>query len=121
MDGRTDQYALACSAFAMLTGAPPFVTNESVALMYSHLSELPPPLTSRRPGTPPGADQVMAKALAKAPADRYANCREFADALRAAFGLPADDDQRRGWSAPADQSVIQARAPYPDLPRMPLR
>lgn len=114
VDGRTDQYALACSAFAMLTGAPPFVTNESLALMYSHLSEAPPPLTARRPGTPPGADQVMAKALAKAPADRYPNCREFADALRAAFGLPADVVQRRGWAAPAAESVIQPRAAYPE-------
>jgi len=114
VDGRTDQYALACSAFAMLAGAPPFVRSEPVAVMYAHISEPPPALTSRRPGTPPAVDQVMEKALAKAPADRYANCREFADALRAAFGLPADDDQRRGWSAPADQSVIQARAPYPE-------
>jgi serine/threonine protein kinase len=101
VDGRTDQYALACSAFAMLTGAPPFVGDTPVAVIYAHISERPPPLTSRRPGTPPEADQVMAKALAKTPAGRYANCREFADALMAAFGLATEADRRRGWAAPA--------------------
>ncbi len=90
-DGRADQYALACSAFEMLTGAPPFRSPEAAALMYAQLSQPPPPLTSRRPDLPAAADQVFARALAKAPGDRYASCREFADALRAAFGLASYD------------------------------
>jgi serine/threonine protein kinase len=49
VDGRTDQYALACSAFAMLTGAPPFTRNQAMAVIYAHVSEPPPPLTSQRP------------------------------------------------------------------------
>ncbi len=90
-DGRTDQYALACSAFEMLTGAPPFRSPEAAALMYAQLSHPPPPLTSRRPDLPAAADQVFARALAKIPGDRYASCRDFADALRAAFGLAPYD------------------------------
>ena len=90
-DGRTDQYALACSAFEMLTGGPPFRSPEAAALMYAQLSQPPPPLTSRRPDLPAAADQVFARALAKAPGDRYASCREFADAMRAAFGLASYD------------------------------
>jgi hypothetical protein len=86
-DGRTDQYALACSAFEMLTGAPPFRSPEAAALMYAQLSQPPPPVTSRRPDLPAAVDQVFARALAKIPGDRYASCREFADAVRAAFGL----------------------------------
>ena len=62
VDGRTDQYALACSAFAMLTGAPPFTRNQAMAVIYAHVSEPPPPLTSQRPDVPPEVDQVMAKA-----------------------------------------------------------
>jgi serine/threonine protein kinase len=91
VDGRADEYALACAAFEMLTGAPPFRRDEVMAVMYAQLSEPPPPLTSRRPDLSPAADQVFARALAKAPGDRYATCREFADALRGAFGLAAYD------------------------------
>jgi hypothetical protein len=75
----------------MLTGAPPFRRDEAMAVRYAQLSEPPPLVTSQRPDLPPAADQVFARALAKAPAERYASCREFADALRAAFGLAAYD------------------------------
>jgi Protein kinase domain len=91
VDGRADEYALACAAFELLTGAPPFRRDEAMAVMYAQLSEPPPLLTSRRPDLPPAADQVFARALAKAPEDRYPSCREFADALRAAFGLQPYD------------------------------
>lgn len=93
VDGRTDQYALACAAFELLTGAPPFRRDEATAVMYAQLSEPPPQLTSLRPDLPPAADQVFARALAKAPGQRYADCREFADALRASCDLaPYDSD-----------------------------
>jgi Protein kinase domain len=91
VDGRADEYALACAAFELLTGAPPFRRDEAMAVMYAQLSEPPPLLTSRRPDLPPAADQVFARALAKAPADRYPSCREFADTLRAALGLQPYD------------------------------
>jgi serine/threonine-protein kinase len=89
VDGRADQYALACSAFELLAGAPPFRRGEPMALMYAHLLEPPPPLTSRRPDLPPAVDDVMSRALAKEPGDRYASCGQFADALRGAFGFPS--------------------------------
>ena len=88
VDGRADQYALACTAFELLCGAAVFPRDEVLAVMYAHLSEPPPRLTARRPGTPAAADAVFTRTLAKEPADRYASCREFADALRGAFGLP---------------------------------
>ena len=47
LDSRADQYALACSAFELLTGAPPFHRDEPTAVMYAHMSESPPRLTSR--------------------------------------------------------------------------
>jgi serine/threonine-protein kinase len=87
VDGRTDEYALACSAYTMLTGQPPFVRDESVAVMWAQISATPPTLTSRRPDLPAAVDEVMAKALAKVPTDRYATCPEFAVALRRACGL----------------------------------
>ena len=87
VNGRADEYALACSAFTMLTGHPPFVRDESVAVMWAQISAPPPALTSRRPDLPAAVDEVMAKALAKIPAERYGTCPEFAAALRRACGL----------------------------------
>ena len=87
VDARTDEYALGCTAFTMLTGAPPFTRDESVAVMWAQMSVPPPSLTSRRPDLPAAVDEVMAKALAKVPVERYATCPQFADALRQACGL----------------------------------
>ena len=88
VDGRADQYSLACATFELLCGQTPFPRDQLAAVIWAHLSEPPPTLTSERPGLPPAIDGVLAKALSKDPADRYASCREFADALRAALGLP---------------------------------
>jgi serine/threonine-protein kinase len=108
VDARTDQYALACTAYEMLTGAPPFQRDAGMAVIYAQLSLPPPTLTSRRPDLPAGADEVLARALAKVPADRYLTCREFADALRAVFGLrPYRFDQEQ--------------APVPSVPSAPAR
>jgi DNA-binding beta-propeller fold protein YncE len=70
----------------MLTGAPPFKQDETLAIMWAQVSAPPPTLTSRRPDLPAAADPVLAKALAKAPDDRYPTCLEFATALRRACG-----------------------------------
>ena len=112
VDGRADQYALACAAFELLTGAPPFRRDEATAVMYAQLSEPPPLLTSRRPDLPPAADQVFARALAKAPADRYPSCRELADALRAAFGI-APYDSGPGTIPAADRPRTEVAVTAP--------
>ena len=88
VDGRTDQYALACVAYQLLTGAAPFSRDQGIAVLFAHLTEPPPPLASRRPGLPAAADQVLARGLAKTPEKRFGSCREFADALRYSLGLP---------------------------------
>ena len=74
----------------MLSGVPPFRRDAHLALLWAQLSEPPPRLTRLRPGLPPAVDQVMAKALAKAPGDRYPRCLDFAEALRAACLPPAE-------------------------------
>jgi len=87
VDGRTDQYALACLAYQLLTGTAPFERDQGLAVLLAHLSEPPPSLCSRMPGLPEAADRVLARALAKAPEERYGSCGDFADALREALGL----------------------------------
>jgi hypothetical protein len=91
VDARTDEYALACVAFALLAGEPPFRRDEAMAVMYAQLSVPPPQLTSMRRDLPPEVDGVLQRALAKAPDERYPSCGEFADALGAALGLRRDD------------------------------
>jgi serine/threonine-protein kinase len=92
VDARTDEYALACAAFVLLSGEPPFPRDDGMAVLYAQLSASPPALTSRRGDLPPMVDDVLMRALAKTPEGRYASCGEFADALRMAFGLQRYDD-----------------------------
>jgi serine/threonine protein kinase len=87
VDARTDEYALACTAFELLAGGPPFYRDEDMAVLYAQVSQPPPRLASLRSDVPPAVDEVIVRALAKAPEDRYASCGEFADALRMALGL----------------------------------
>ena len=89
VDGRADQYALACVAWELLTGTALFERDQRIAVLFAQLTEPPPSLAGRRPGLPALADQVMARALAKTPAERYRTCQDFAEALREAFGLPS--------------------------------
>jgi len=85
VDGRADQYALACVAFQLLTGVVPFERDQGMAVMFAHLSEPPPSLGTRRPGLPAAADAVLARAMAKVPEKRFGSCADFADALREAL------------------------------------
>ena len=106
VDGRADAYSLACAAFEMLAGAPPFRRDQSLAVMWAQLSAPPPALTSQRPDLPAAVDQVMFRALAKAPEDRYPSCRAFAAALQEACGVSSAD-------LPARSAVQQALAGAP--------
>jgi DNA-binding beta-propeller fold protein YncE len=109
VDGRADQYALACVAYQLLTGVTPFQRDQGMAVLFAHMSEPPPLLASRRPGLPAAADQVLARALAKVPEKRYGSCREFADALRDALGAPASP-ARDGVLASGEGAAIPVRS-----------
>lgn len=80
LDGRADQYALAATAFHLLTGKPPFVHSNPAVVISQHLSATPPAIADHRSDLP-GVDAVLAKALAKDPADRFERCADFARAL----------------------------------------
>jgi predicted ATPase/DNA-binding CsgD family transcriptional regulator len=109
VDGRTDQYALACAAYELLCGTVPFVREQDIAVLHAHLSTPPPPLTPRRPGLPPTVDDVLARAMAKAPRDRYPSCREFAEALRGVFDLGAYDHHSAAVQAAAVSAAEATR------------
>jgi serine/threonine protein kinase, bacterial len=85
IDGRADQYALAATAFHLLTGAPPFRHSNPIAVISQHLHEEPPRLSDYRPDLAE-LDDVFCKALAKLPEDRFDRCRAFAAAVSERFG-----------------------------------
>ncbi len=85
VDGRSDQYALACVVFQCVTGRLPFGGESDVQMMYGHLSLEPPPATSVRPDLPAGLDPVLARGLAKAPGERFPSCMDLIQGLREAL------------------------------------
>jgi serine/threonine-protein kinase len=88
-DARSDVYSLGCLLEACLTGAPPFHRASAAATILAHIED-PPPRPSRTPGVPVAFDPVVAKALSKAAADRYASAGELGRAaLEAAEEPPA--------------------------------
>jgi serine/threonine-protein kinase len=83
VDGRCDLYSFACVVYEALAGGPPFQRDDTMELLWAHQYDQPPALSERRPGLAPAMDDVLARALAKVPEDRYDSCREFVAALRA--------------------------------------
>jgi serine/threonine protein kinase len=86
-DERTDVYSLGCVLFECLTGEPPFTSENDAGLMYAHLQAVPPSVTSERPELPRAVDGVLARAMAKAPSDRYAAAGALADEASRALGI----------------------------------
>jgi serine/threonine protein kinase len=80
-DASTDQYALGCLAYQLLSGRVPFAGSARATLRQKHLQDLPRPLSERHPALPAYLDQVVLKALAKQPAERYPDTQAFLDAL----------------------------------------
>jgi Protein kinase domain len=115
VDGRADQYALACVAYQLLTGVVPFERDQGMAVLFAHLSEPPPSLGRRRAGLPVAADLVLAKGLAKVPEQRFGSCTDFADALRDALGVAPYIFHRPAYDRPARLTTI---AP-PAIPASP--
>jgi serine/threonine-protein kinase len=81
LDGRSDLYSLACVLYEMLTGQPPFAGSSARATMARHAVETPALIRSLRPTVPLAVELALQRALAKAPAERFATGAAISAAL----------------------------------------
>ena len=81
VDGRADQYSLACTLYEMLIGQPPFTGPSAHVVLARHSLEAVPGLRIVRDTVPVGVEAAIMKAMAKMPADRFVSMAQFLDAL----------------------------------------
>jgi serine/threonine protein kinase len=98
LDHRVDVYSLGCLLFECLAGEPPFKRPREEQVLYAHIQDPPPKLTELRPELPVEIDDVIAKALAKDPEERYPSCGELVVAAREAL-LQGSGDAPEGAAA----------------------
>ncbi len=77
----SDLYALGVVVYEMLVGQLPFSADTPLAVLLKHMTDAPPSACTLKPDLPAGVDEVLGRALAKSPADRFKSAGEFAAAL----------------------------------------
>jgi serine/threonine protein kinase len=115
IDGRADVYSLGCVLYEMLTGEVAYPKDGDIAKLWAHISNPPPQPSAARPDLVPAFDEVVAKATAKDPDDRYATAGEMAEAAREAIALQ-QQAQGAGAAAPTSLGATAPPAPAPPTP-----
>jgi serine/threonine protein kinase len=117
VSARSDVYSLGCLFYHCLAGQVPFAQDTDVAVIYAHLSEEAPRLSSLRPELPEGLDAVMAKALDKSPDRRFPSCGDLISAARAVIDAagplsetipPRQSTSPSPFAAPATPAIRDA-------------
>jgi DNA-binding beta-propeller fold protein YncE len=112
LDARSDVYSLGCVLYEALTGRIPFERDEPVAKLYAHVNDPPPTVSEALPEPAPSLDAVIARALAKRPADRFPSAGDLGRAALAATrgDRPTQPERSvaRGEAAPESQSGSRA-------------
>jgi hypothetical protein len=108
VDGRTDEYSLACVLYQCLTKDVPFEKDTDIATMFSHLQDPPPSLAIRRPDLPPGLQDAVSRGMAKERDDRFPTCTAMMDAFGESGGVATSTVER-----PSFDPTVVAMAPQP--------
>jgi serine/threonine protein kinase len=107
VNGRTDQYSLAATAYHLLTGSQLFPSTNQVAVIGRQLTEQPPALADTRPEIA-AFDDVFRIALAKKPPDRFPRCADFASAFASAGAAPLRGGKKSRKGPPTSTAVRAA-------------
>ncbi len=127
VDGRADVYATGAVLYEMLTGRPPFTASSLSELLKKHLREAPTPPSQLDPAIPQAFDDVVARALAKSPADRFESAEALREALEEVLHTGeneavvvelVEDEDARAEPAPAEPSMPEP-PPLPPAPVVP--
>lgn len=110
VDGRADQYSLAVTVFEILTGKFPIEGKSGFELTMNIVQQPPARLNSVRADMPPGIDDALAKALAKAPADRFETCEQFATNIINAGRGSWPEQTKRGQFENRDRAIKKQSA-----------
>jgi len=120
VDARADVYALGCVLFQALTGTVPYPRENEPAKLWAHIADPPPSVRDRAPELPAAFDQVVRRALAKEPDDRYLSAGDLGRAaLAAARGQRVSRAERNAARSTASPTRVGAVAPGPAPPRAP--
>ena len=110
LDGRADVYSLACVLYEMLSGAPPFAGPTAEAVLMQQIGKAPAALRERRPDVTDDVWRLVARGLAKDPADRWPAAGEFGAALRAGAGTASGARFAAQWLRPRLSWALWAAA-----------
>ena len=113
IDGRADLYALGVIAYHMLAGRAPYQADTPVALALKHVMEPAPRLREARPDLPEQADQVLQRAMAKDPRDRFATASHLHAALAASVATEPAEPRRPEPGAPGWPDPLAPTRPEP--------
>ena len=112
VDGRADIYSLGCVLYEVLTGQIPFPRDTEMAKYYAHVSDPPPSMLELVPDIELGLDEVVQRAVAKDPAERFQTAGEMAAAALDAAGVPRrDTDGATPAPSPAGRASRRRRTP----------
>jgi serine/threonine-protein kinase len=112
----TDIYALGAVAYHCIAGRPPFDGDNALQVALRHLEDEPDPLPEH---VPPAVRELIARAMAKQPADRFASAAEFAEAALAAGGVAAGGDAM-DWKKLTGTSMVAPLSPAAPTRGVPL-
>jgi len=104
-DHRVDVYSLACVLYEALSGEVPYPKSREVEVLYGHIQDPPPRLREKRPDAPEALEEVIVKAMAKDPDERYQTCGDLMQAARLASGVTEGE----GFTAPAAAGELVLR------------